>query len=245
MLPSLAEIRFKHLQQLIMEVLVIEDELKLAQSIKSGLEELGIRCDYALEAQSGLDLAESRPYSVIVSDVILPGLSGVQMVRELRNRGNQTPVIILSALGQLDDKETGFDAGADDYLVKPFEFKELIMRLKALSKRPVEHLHQSIRIYKYFDLELNYKSKTVTRSQTGIKVQLTPKEFALLDYFVRNPERIISKEELWNKVWDLDFDSGTNIIEVYINFLRKKIDKDHSIKLIHTVYKTGYIFRVE
>lgn len=228
-----------------LKVLIIEDERKLANSISAGLLEQGYDCTLCFDGTSGLEAALKETYSVIVSDVMMPGLSGFEMIKKIRDQGIQTPFIFLTSLGQMEDKTTGFEAGADDYLVKPFEFKELLMRIKALSRRPFDSAVTSVKNYKYFDLEVNYRTNSIYRSLNGNRIQLTPKEFALLDYFIQNPERIISKEELCEKVWDLDFDTGTNIVEVYINFLRKKIDKDHEVKLIHTVYKTGYIFKAE
>ncbi|MBK9271582.1 MAG: response regulator transcription factor [Saprospiraceae bacterium] len=228
-----------------LKILIIEDERKLGLSIRDGLLEQGFECDLYFDGNAALDAALEEKYSVIVSDVMLPGLSGFELIKKIRGEGIHTPFIFLTALAQMEDKSTGFESGADDYLVKPFEFKELLMRIKALARRPIDTSITSVKNFKYFDLEVNYRTNSVYRSLNGNRIQLTPKEFALLDYFIRNPERIISKEELCEKVWELDFDTGTNIVEVYINFLRKKIDKDHSVKLIHTVYKTGYIFKAE
>ncbi len=228
-----------------MKILVVEDELKLSQSIRKGLEENDLACDVVADGQAALDLALNQSYAVIVSDVLLPGMSGFELVRKIRKAGIHTPLIFLTALGQMEDKTVGFEAGADDYLVKPFEFRELLLRIRALARRPFDSTTTAVKVFSQSDLEVNYRTKSVFRQKTGHRYNLTPKEFALLDYFIRNPERIISKEELCEKVWDIDFDTGTNIVEVYINFLRRKIDRDHEIKLIHTVYKTGYIFRAE
>jgi two-component system copper resistance phosphate regulon response regulator CusR len=228
-----------------LKILVVEDELKLSQSIRKGLEENDLLCDVVADGATALDLALNHPYAVIVSDVLLPGISGFELVRRIRKAGIQTPLIFLTALGQMEDKTVGFEAGADDYLVKPFEFRELLLRIKALARRPFDSMATAVKVFAGSDLEVNYRTKSVFRQRTGSRFSLTPKEFALLDYFIRNPDRIISKEELCEKVWDLDFDTGTNMVEVYINFLRKKIDRDHDIKLIHTVYKSGYIFRAD
>lgn len=222
------------------KILVIEDEVKLAQTIQKGLVENGYGVDIALNAATAEQLLALHEYNVIVSDVILPGESGVSLLSRLRAGGLLTPVLLLTALGQMEDKASGFEAGADDYLTKPFEFRELLMRVKALSRRtPTATPEQSV--LKYATLEMNLDTKEVFRS--GKSIQLTPREFALLAYFIRNPERVISKTEIAEKVWDIHFDTGTNVIEVYVNFLRKKIEKDFDEKLLHTLFGNGYMLR--
>lgn len=225
-----------------MKVLLIEDEPKMVRSLCKGLAEHLIEVDSTGDGLSGLTLAERNEYAVIISDVNLPGLSGLDLLRQLRNKGNRTPVILLTALDQTDDKVTGFEAGADDYLTKPFEFRELLMRVRALARRPVE-TYQSSPSLKFAELEMNLDTKQFFRQ--GQKIALTPREFALMEYFLRHPGRTISKHEISERVWNLDFDTGTNVIEVYVNFLRKKIDRDFDKKLIHTQFKTGYILREE
>ena len=225
-----------------MKVLLIEDEPKMVQSLKKGLQENQIDVDTALEGSTGYRLASENEYAVIISDVILPEVNGIDLLRRLRGIGNRTPVILLTALGQTDDKVTGFEAGADDYLTKPFEFRELLMRIRALARRPVETYQSSPNLH-FADLEMNLETKEFFRG--GQKISLTPREFALMEYLLRNPGRVISKNEISERVWNLHFDTGTNVIEVYVNFLRKKVDKDFEIKLIHTQFKNGYILREE
>lgn len=225
-----------------MKVLLIEDEPKMVRSLKKGLEEHLIEVDAAADGAAGRKLAEANDYSVIISDVMMPEMNGLDLLRLLRENGNRTPVILLTALGQTDDKVVGFEAGADDYLTKPFEFRELLMRIKALARRPVE-TYQTTPVLRFADMEMNLETKEFCRA--GRRITLTPREFALMEYFLRNPGRAISKTEISERVWNLNFDTGTNVIEVYVNFLRKKVDKDFSKKLIHTQFKTGYVLREE
>jgi two-component system, OmpR family, copper resistance phosphate regulon response regulator CusR len=224
------------------KILLIEDEVKTIHALKQGLEENGFEVDIAYDGVLGLKLAKRNPYDVVVTDVILPGMNGIELCRELRNSGHDVRILMLSALGELDDKLSGFDAGADDYLPKPFEFKELLARLRVLSKRPqaVQHVGHVLR---YEDLELNLDAKVASRS--GRAIDLTVKEFGLLEYLLRNQGKVVSKSEIAEKIWDSNFDSSTNVIEVYINLLRKKIDKDQKIKLIHTQYGMGYILKAD
>ncbi len=225
-----------------MKVLLIEDEPKMVRSLRKGLEEHLIEVDTASDGPSGKLLAERNEYSVIISDVILPGLSGLELLQQLRSKGNRTPVILLTALDQTDDKVIGFEAGADDYLTKPFEFRELLMRLRALARRPVE-TYQPSPVLKFADMEMNLETKEFFRE--GQKIALTPREFSLMEYLLRHPGRVISKHEISERVWNLNFDTGTNVIEVYVNFLRKKVDRSFEKKLIHTQFKNGYILREE
>lgn len=225
-----------------MKVLLIEDEPKMVRSLKKGLEEHLIDVDSASNGAAGSKLAESNDYAVIISDVMMPEMNGLELLRLLRAQGNNTPVILLTAMGQTDDKVSGFEAGADDYLTKPFEFRELLMRIRALARRPVE-TYQILPVLKFADMEMNLQTKEFFRE--GQRIQLTPREFALMEFFLRNPGRVISKTEISERVWNLNFDTGTNVIEVYVNFLRKKVDKGFSQKLIHTQFKTGYVLREE
>ncbi len=225
-----------------MKVLLIEDEPKMARSLKKGLEEHQIDVDAALDGSTGYVLAAENEYAVIISDVILPELNGIELLRRLRATGNHTPVLLLTALGQTDDKVSGFEAGADDYLTKPFEFRELLMRIRALARRPIE-TYQPTPNLRFADLEMNLETKDFFRD--GQKIALTPREFALMEYLLRHPGRVISKNEISERVWNLHFDTGTNVIEVYVNFLRKKIEKGFSKRLIHTQFKNGYILREE
>lgn len=223
-----------------MHILVIEDEPKLALAIQKGLNENGFVAEVAHSAEAGAFMLSQQTFDLLVSDVILPGQSGVELLKKLRAEGSQIPVLLLTALGQIDDKESAFEAGADDYLTKPFEFKELLWRLRALSRRVAGRPDQSV--LRYADIEMNMDTKEVFRA--GVLVSLTPREFALLEYFIRNPERVISKTEISEKVWDIHFDTGTNVVEVYVNFLRKKIEKNDLEKIIHTHFKNGYMLRL-
>ena len=225
-----------------MKVLLIEDEPKMLRSLCKGIQEHAIEVDTASNGLDGIALANANAYTVIVSDVIMPGMSGIDVIRELRASGNQTPILLLTALSQTDEKVTGFDAGADDYLTKPFEFRELLMRLRALARRSV-NTYQTTTILTFADVQMNLETKEFFRN--GQKVALTPREFALMEYFLRNPGRMISRTEISERVWNLNFDTGTNVIEVYVNFLRKKIERGFSSKIIHTQFKTGYILREE
>ncbi|WP_031527060.1 response regulator [Dyadobacter crusticola] len=225
-----------------MKLLLIEDEPKTLQSIKQGLEENGYEVDIAYDGLIGKQLAKNNTYQLIISDIIIPGINGIELCREIRTWGDETPILMLTALGTTDDKVTGLDAGADDYLVKPFEFKELLARVRALTKRGATVGHTA-QVLRFADLEVSLDAKTVHRS--GNKINLTAREFNLLVYLIRNQGRVISKVEIAEQVWDIGFDTGTNVIEVYVNYLRKKIDKDYPVKLIHTLFGMGYVLKVE
>ncbi len=224
-----------------MKILLIEDEAKTLQFIKQGLEEQHWEVDVAYDGLIGLQLATRHAYSLVISDIILPGMNGLELCRQLRAKGIRTPILLLTALGTTDDKIIGLDAGADDYLAKPFEFKELMARVRALTRRNIGSI-QTANMLKIADLEMNLDAKTVTRN--GKEIILTAKEFLLLEYFIRHQGRVISKVELAEKIWDVTFDTGTNVIEVYLNFLRKKIDKGFEPKLLHTQIGMGYVMKV-
>jgi two-component system copper resistance phosphate regulon response regulator CusR len=226
-----------------MRILVIEDEVKTLQSVRQGLEEHGWTVDIAYDGETGLRLGAQNAYDVISSDIIVPGINGLELCRLLRKKGIQTPVLILSALGELEDKITGLDAGADDYLAKPFEFREFLARVKALARRKSAGFQTTENILRFATIELDLDAKTVRRE--GKPINLTPREMALLEYLMRNPGKVLSKVEIAEKVWDLDFDTGTNLIEVYVNYLRNKVDKGFEQKLIHTQFGQGYVLRSE
>jgi two-component system copper resistance phosphate regulon response regulator CusR len=225
-----------------MKLLLIEDEPKTVQSIKQGLEEDGYEVDIAYDGLIGKQMAKNNTYQLIISDIIIPGINGIELCREIRKGGDETPILMLTALGSTDDKVTGLDAGADDYLVKPFEFKELLARVRALTKRG-SSISQTAQILRFADLEISMDAKTVHRS--GNKINLTAREFNLLVYLIRNQGRVISKVEIAEQVWDIGFDTGTNVIEVYVNYLRKKVDRDYPVKLIHTQFGMGYVLKTE
>lgn len=225
-----------------MKILLIEDEPKLASFIKKGLEEQHYQVAVAYDGYFGKKMATENQYDVILLDLLIPYINGLELCKQIREEGVKTPVLMLTALGSTDDKVTGLDSGADDYLVKPFEFKELLARIRALSKRFKENSVEN-RIIKIADLEMDTENKVVKRK--GKTIDLTGKEYNLLEYLIKNKNKVISRTEIAEKVWDVSFDSGTNIIDVYINFLRKKIDKDHEVKLIHTKIGVGYCIRYE
>lgn len=226
------------------KILVIEDQKRLADSLKKGLEENGYESDVAYDGMLGMQYALLNKYHLIILDINLPLVSGYDVCKSIRENQSSIPIIMLTALGTIEDKVSGFDSGADDYLVKPFEFKELLLRIRSLLKRVSnESILVNTRILKVSDLEINLDTKTAKRS--GETIELTAKEFALLEYFVRNKGRVISKVDIAEKIWDIQFDTGTNIIEVYVNYLRKKIDKNYSPKLIHTKVGLGYVLKDE
>lgn len=222
-----------------MQILIVEDEPKVVAFLKEGLEEQGYTISVAYDGQMGERLAARENFNLIILDVIIPHISGIELCRRIRKSNESVPILMLTALGTTDDKVQGFDAGADDYLVKPFEFKELLARIKALTKRSTGVVHHSSTL-SIADLEIDLDRKLAIRD--GIKIELTAKEFSLLEYFMRNAGRVVSRADISEKVWDINFDTGTNVVDVYVNILRKKIEKGFSSKLIHTRIGMGYIF---
>ena len=225
-----------------MKVLLVEDEKKMATSLKVGLEEQGMSVELAFNGADGLNKSITNNYDVIVSDIMMPGISGLEMCKSLRSQSIQTPILFLSALSTTDNKVEGLEIGADDYLVKPFEFKELVARIKTLNKRNQGSLSTK-NILTIRDLLLNLESRSVKRA--NVDIELTAREFDLLHYFIENKNRVISKKELNENVWDIHFDTGTNVIEVYVNYLRNKVDRGFNTKLIHTVHSKGYLLKDE
>jgi len=221
-----------------MKILVVEDEQKVATFIKNGLEEHHYEVDLAYDGLMGERLALGKSYGLVLLDVIIPSINGIELCRRIKQVKPGIPVLMLTALGTTSDKVLGFDAGADDYLVKPFEFEELLARIRALTKRMSLTVEQSESL-KVADLILDLNLKKARRGDK--EISLTAKEFDLLEYFMRNAKRVIPKAELSEKVWGISFDTGTNVVEVYINILRKKIDKDFPIKLLHTRIGLGYL----
>ena len=222
------------------KVLVVEDEPKVASFIKRGLEENGFITEIAYDGFVALKMFEAREYEVIILDINLPYKNGIELCRDIRNINGSIPILMLTALGTTEDKITGLDSGADDYLVKPFEFRELLARIRSLLRRSSSPSTGS-NVLNFLDLEMNLDTYEVSRS--GKKIDLTQKEFALLEYLLRNKGRVLSRIDIAEKIWDITFDTGTNVIDVYVNFLRKKIDKDFSPKLIHTQTGIGYILK--
>jgi len=226
-----------------MNILVVEDEQKVAAFLKDGLENQGYHVDVAFDGYTGEKLAANKKFDVILLDVILPVVNGIDLCKKIKALSPETPILMLTALGTTDDKLAGFDSGADDYLVKPFEFKELVARIKALTKRgrPSEHGKFVPSVLQAGDLKLDLDRKVALRGDKVIS--LTAKEFSLLEYLMRNKGKVVSRNDISQNVWDLNFDTGTNVVEVYVNILRKKIDKDFSSKLIQTRIGLGYVIQ--
>ncbi|QKZ15060.1 response regulator transcription factor [Spirosoma sp. KUDC1026] len=221
-----------------MKVLLVEDEERLASFIRKGISAEGYEVDVAFDGRTGLSLFRQNSYDIIILDVNLPHINGFELCRLIREENEAVPVLMLTALDSLADKSDGFNAGADDYLAKPFEFQELLLRLRALTRRNGSRPKQVLQLA---DLELNLDAKTVTRA--GKRIDLTTREYALIEYLMLNKGKIISRVDIGERVWSLNFDNNTNIIDVYISYLRKKIDKDFSPKLLHTIVGMGYVLR--
>lgn len=222
-------------------ILLVEDEQKIADTLKQGLSENGYTVEVAYDGHIGLRLFDSMPFSMVVLDINLPGLNGYELCRRIRERNPQIPVIMLTALSTLNDKIEGYDAGADDYIIKPFEFRELLMKMRVLLKRTSAQHQPTGNILRAGDLEMNLDSKEVRRGTTSIS--LTAKEFQLLEYLLRNKNRVVSRADIAINVWDIDFDTNTNVIDVYINYVRNKVDKPFEQKLIQTQVGMGYILK--
>lgn len=224
-----------------MNVLIIEDDERVSELIQRGLKEQEFNAVVAYDGVSGKKQALLSDFDVIIMDIMLPYINGLDLCRQIRQVKPAIPIIMLTALGTTDDKIEGLDSGADDYLVKPFDFRELLARIRAVTKRSGNVIPKPYTVLKLADLELNPDTLIVTRDQK--EINLTPKEFKLLEYLMQNSGRVLSRAEIAEKVWDTTFDTGTNFIDVYINYLRKKIDKDHAVKLIHTKPGIGFIFK--
>lgn len=220
-------------------ILIIEDEPRVASLLKNGLEENDYQTMVAYDGAMGLRLFRAHTFDLVISDIILPKMDGFELCKEIRKTNPGIPILMLTALGSTDDKLDGFDAGTDDYMVKPFDFRELYARIRVLLKRNNEAAAPQLREIRYSDLYIDLQGKNVTRNGTSIK--LSPKEYNLLLYMTENAERVLSRIEIAEKVWKTHFDTGTNFIDVYINYLRKKIDKDFDTKLIHTKAGMGFI----
>lgn len=224
------------------KILLVEDEKKIAQALKTGMEEKGFDVMTAYDGTMGEKFFNNYEFDLVILDINLPDINGYTLSRIIRGKKQHIPILMLTALGTIEDKIEGFEAGADDYLVKPFAFQELLARIKSLLRRTQTGL-PSAHILRVADLEINLDSKLVTRA--GNKIPLTAKEFQLLEYLVKNKNKVVSRADIAGKVWDIGFDTGTNVIDVYINFLRKKIDKDYPVKLIQTQIGMGYILKEE
>ena len=223
-----------------MKLFIVEDEPNLLSVIRKGLSEKNYDVSAALDGTTALEMIEGNHFDVVVLDVMLPDINGIEICRRLRSAGNYTPILMLTALGSSENIVTGLNAGADDYLAKPFKFKELEARINALARRAGQELNKP-EVIKIADLELNRKSKTVTRQ--GELIALTAKEFKLLFYLAKNTGITLSREKILDNVWNINFDMNTNVVDVYINYLRNKIDKPYKDKLIHTVKGLGYVMK--
>lgn len=221
-------------------ILVVEDEKKVASFIKKGLEEEGYAVDVAADGEEGLGLALMRVHDLIILDIRLPKMDGLRVLQALRHDSVTTPVLLLTVRATIEDKVLGLDAGADDYLTKPFAFQELVARVRALLRRRTEAEPTVLRLG---DLTLDPARRTVIRGDE--KIDLTPREFALLDYFMRNPGRVLTRTMIAEHVWDYSFDTSTNVIDVYVNYLRKKVDAGREPKLLHTIRGVGYVLKAE
>lgn len=222
-----------------MRLLLVEDDRDAAEYLRKAFREAGHVVDHAADGEEGLALALDGKYDVMVVDRMLPARDGLSLVAELRGRGHTTPVLILSALGQVDDRVQGLRAGGDDYLPKPYAFTELLARVEALSRRGVSQATDTV--YKVADLELDRLAHRVTRS--GREIQLQPREFRLLEYLMRHAGQVVTRTMLLENVWDYHFDPQTNVIDVHVSRLRSKIDKGFDVPLIHTVRGAGYMVR--
>lgn len=222
-------------------ILLVEDEQKIADTLKLGLSEAGYYVETAYDGNIGWKLFEQHGCDLVILDINLPGINGYDLCKRIRSKNTHIPVIMLTALSSLSDKIEGYDSGADDYIIKPFEFKELLMKIRVLLKRSLHYNMPVGTILKAADLEMNIDSKEVKRGDTVIN--LTAKEFQLLEYLLRNKNRVVSRSDIAVNVWDIDFDTNTNVIDVYINYVRNKVDKKFEPKLIQTQVGMGYILK--
>ncbi len=223
-----------------MRILVVEDEKKVTSFLKKGLEEEHYAVDTAFDGEEGLTLTEINEYDLIILDIMLPKLDGMEVLRRIRANRSSVPIIMLTAKDSTEDIISGLDSGSDDYLTKPFSFAELLARVRALLRRRIK---EKTDLLKVRDLSLSISTHQVERGEK--KIELTPKEYALLEYFMRNPNRVLTRTLIAEHVWDYSFDSSTNVVDVYVNYLRKKIDRGFEKKLIHTIRGSGYMMKDE
>ena len=222
-----------------MRLLIVEDEKKVAGFIKKGLEEETYAVDVAYDGEEGFHLAELNQYDMIILDLMLPKMDGLEVLTRLRDKKVNTPILLLTAKDAVEDKVMGLNKGADDYLTKPFAFSELLARVRSLLRRGQAETKTELKVS---DLSLDLVSHKVNRN--GEEIELTGKEYSLLEYFMRNEGKVLTRTMIAEHVWDYNFDTFTNVIDVYVNHLRKKIDKDFSCKLLHTLRGVGYVMRV-
>jgi DNA-binding response OmpR family regulator len=224
-----------------MKLLIVEDEPNLLAILRKGLSESNHEVSVSLDGKTALEMISNYIFDVVVLDVMLPDVNGIEICRRVRADKNLVPILLLTALGTSENIVTGLNAGADDYLTKPFKFGELEARIQALHRRAIQQ-PENIETLEIGDLKINSRAKTVERESKSIV--LTAKEFKLLLYLVRNKEMIVSREQILDNVWDINFDMNTNVVDVYINYLRKKVDKPFGQKLIHTIKGLGYVIKV-
>ena len=223
-----------------MRILVVEDEAGIANFVRQGLTEAGHAVDLAWNGREGLEYALAVDYDVLVLDIMLPGMDGLTLLQELRHRGDKTPALMLTARDTVDDRVAGLDAGADDYLVKPFAFPELLARVRALLRRPPLQTGTILRVD---DLQMDTAKREVRRN--GRLIDLSPREYAVLEYLMRHPNQVLTRTQIGEHVWNLDFYNESNVVDVYIGYLRRKIDKGERLPLFHTVRGVGYRMSAE
>jgi DNA-binding response OmpR family regulator len=222
-------------------ILIVEDEPKIADTLKLGLEENGYHAEVAYDGKIAYNMFKQQHYDLVILDINLPSMNGYELCKYYRSVNSNIPIIMLTSLIGLNNKIEGYDAGADDYIVKPFEFKELLLKIKVFLKRAMSSQEDEPNVLKAADLEMNVDSKEVTRA--GQHINLTAKEFELLEYLLLNKNKVVSRGDIARNVWEIDFETNTNVIDVYINYLRNKVDKSFERKLIHTQVGMGYILK--
>ncbi|WP_374165221.1 response regulator transcription factor [Arcticibacter sp. MXS-1] len=225
-----------------MKILLIEDEPGLVSVIVRGLNEAGMEISVAADGRTGLEMAIKHSFDLVILDIMLPEMNGIQVCKELRKKDADVPVLMLTALGSTENIVTGLDSGADDYLVKPFKFAELEARIRSLIRRS-RASGTAKSVLSIADLEVDTVSKTARRGEK--QISLTATEYRLLEFFIQNQNKVLSRIQILENVWDIDFNMGTNVVDVYVNYLRKKLDTGYPVKLIHTVFGMGYIFKAE
>jgi len=225
-----------------MTILIVEDEANVVSVIKRGLNDYGYEVSVATNGLTGLQMALDYPFDLIILDIMLPSLDGVQICKRVREHNQLVPILMLTALDSTMNIVSALDSGADDYLVKPFEMVELAARIRTLLRRAGGNLQIERTVYKIGDLEVDVDSKIVTRN--NIPIALTSTEYRLLVYFIKNQKKVLSRIQILESVWDIDFNLGTNVVDVYVNYIRKKLDTNNQQKLIHTVFGMGYVMKL-
>lgn len=224
-----------------MKILLVEDDVKVANFIKRGLSENNFMVDHAIDGEEGKRLLSDHEYDLVILDLLIPKISGFELCRLIREEDTKIPILMLTALGTTDDKVIGLNAGADDYIVKPFEFRELVARVNALTRRSLDLVSGTV--LQLADLEMSLEEKVVRRGAK--EIQLTAREFNFLLYLFRNKGKVLSRSDIEERIWGTTFERNSNVVDVYVNFLRKKIDKDFQPKLIHTVIGMGYVLKIK